>query len=38
MKHTNIDPDKLTNLRSDPKTGGYSGGMSLITQVNKEGI
>lgn len=38
MKHTNIDPDKLTNLRSDPKTGGYSGGMSLITQVNKEGM
>lgn len=37
MKHTNIDPDKLTTLR-DNATGGYSGAMSLITQGNKDGM
>ena len=38
MKYTNIDPDKLTKLRSDSKVGGYKGEMSLITQGNMEGM
>lgn len=37
MKHTNIDPDKLTTLRVNA-AGGYSGAMSLITQGNKDGM
>ena len=37
MKHTNIDPDKLTTLRDNAK-GGYEGEMSLITQSNTGGM